>query len=183
MSNGLPNYRTVDNSGACSPGNIGPRSINPFGTLVHSTGGTDSLSWLITGSAASGNPASANCLIERNGTRHNLTPAGHYPYHAGVSIVTLDRTYTGDAVSQALIGVELEYTDVQSPSYEQIDSLAEYILAEGLVWGWRWPFIIYGHYGVARPLGRRSDPVSMDWGSLTGRLYVRAAAAQTPGLG
>jgi hypothetical protein len=72
--------------------------------------------------------------------------------------------------------------DEQSPTFEQLDSLAELIVERAGHYGWRWPFIILGHYAVARPHGRRSDPVNFDWGWFAGRLYVRAYAGQVPGL-
>lgn len=80
------------------------------------------------------------------------------------------------------MGVELECTQDQAPTFEQYDSLADLIVLYGLIWAWRWPYIIYGHYSVARPIGRRSDPVNFDWGTLMGRLYVRSMAAKVPGL-
>lgn len=160
----------------------GSRSIGARGTLVHTTSGSDSLAWLQGGSAAAGKPASADFLIAREGTQYRITPAGRYAYHAGASQYTLDRLYTGDEVSQVLLGVELECLDNQSPTFQQIDSLAALIVSNAQEWTWRWPFIILGHYAVARPLGRRSDPVNLDFGWLMGRLYVRSVQAHVPGL-
>lgn len=160
----------------------GNRAISPRGTLIHTTSGTDSLQWLQGGSAAAGRPAAADGLIARSGTRYIIVGATRYAYHAGKSYFHWDRDYSGDEVSQILLGVELECLDAEEPTAEQIDSLAEYIVKQGQVWGWRWPYAILGHYAVARPLGRRSDPVNLDWGALMGRLYVRAHAAQVPGL-
>lgn len=85
-------------------------------------------------------------------------------------------------MSELLLGYELEATWAQDVTYEQYDSLAEQIVLDALHYGWRWPFILIGHYGVAIPAGRRSDPWLFDWGSLMGRLYVRAAAASVGGL-
>lgn len=161
----------------------GNRTNSPWGTLIHTTSGSNSLQWLQAGSADAGSPASADALIGRQGTQYLITPAGRFAYHAGrQSIWQFDRVYTGDEVSQALLGIELECLDNQNPTFEQYDSLADLILYFGTVWNWRWPFIILGHYAVARPLGRRSDPLNFDWGWLMGRLYVRALQAGTPGL-
>lgn len=80
------------------------------------------------------------------------------------------------------MGIELEQLDTESPTFGMYDSLGELIVELGEQWAWRWPYIILGHYAVARPLGRRSDPTNFDWGWLLGRLYVRALAAQVPGL-
>jgi len=158
------------------------RSNPAAGTLVHSTSGTDSRNWLQGGSCRAGRPAGADYLIGKQGTRYQLQPHNRYAYHAGISRFTLDRVYANNEVSEKLIGVELEYLDTEQPTFEQYDSLAELIVYIAPIWEWRWPFIILGHYAVARPLGRRSDPVSFDWGWLMGRLYVRAAQAGTPGL-
>lgn len=85
-------------------------------------------------------------------------------------------------MSQLLQGVELECLDTETPTYAQIDSLAQLVVYLAGQYGWRWPFLIYGHYAVARPLGRRSDPVNFDWGGLMGRLYVRSLDAGIAGL-
>jgi len=72
--------------------------------------------------------------------------------------------------------------DNQYPTFAQFDSLAELIVERAGHYGWRWPFIILGHYAVARPQGRRSDPVNTDWGWLIGRVYIRAKTAGVAGL-
>jgi hypothetical protein len=78
--------------------------------------------------------------------------------------------------------VELECLDAQLPTWQQYDSLAELMIFWAGLYNWRWPLVYYGHYAVARPVGRRSDPVNFDWGTLAGRLYIRAWAAKLPGL-
>lgn len=160
----------------------GHRSIGARGALVHTTSGTNSLPWLEGGSADAGSPASAEYLVARNGSQFDLHLDENFAYHAGRSRYELDRQYNNTEVSQVLFGIELECLDEQACTFEQYDSLAAVIVAIAPQWGWRWPFIILGHYAVARPLGRRSDPVNFDWGWLMGRLYVRALAAQIPGL-
>lgn len=158
------------------------RANPPAGCLIHTTSGVDSQQWLTGGSCAQGSPAGADYLIKRSGERLQLQPHNRYAYHAGRSQFTLDRVYRNNEVSEKLIGIELECLDTQEIPFEQYDSLAELIVAIAPLWGWRWPFIILGHYAVARPQGRRSDPVNFDWGWLMGRLYVRAVQAQIPGL-
>jgi hypothetical protein len=100
----------------------------------------------------------------------------------GKSEVWLDRWYRGDAASEILVGWELECLDTQAPTWQQIDSLAEGIVALTPAYGWRWPFVLFGHGGEAIPVGRRSDPRHLDWGALMGRLYVRSLAAGVPGM-
>lgn len=175
-------YGYADLSDSTSLSVCGNRTLSPRGALIHSTSGTNSLKWLQGGSAKAGAPASADYLIRRDGYRYGLTPIGKYAYHAGQSRYTLDRAYINNEVSQVLIGVELEALDQESPTFSQVDSLAELIVQMAPHYGWRWPFIILGHYAVARPLGRRSDPVNFDWGWLMGRIYVRALDALVPGL-
>lgn len=99
-----------------------------------------------------------------------------------MSTLQPDRTYHGNEVSELLVGIELECLDSQLPTYAQYDSLADLIIYLAGLYDWRWPFILYGHYAVARPLGRRSDPVNFDWGELMGRLYLRAKLAGVAGL-
>lgn len=158
------------------------RHDKPRGCLIHTTSGTDSREWLKGGSCAAGTPAGADALIQRDGHQYIFTTPGQFAYHAGNSYWYHEGQLAGDEVSEALVGVELECLDDQAPTYEQYDSLAELVVQYGLIWGWRWPYIVLGHYAVARPIGRRSDPVNFDWGELMGRLYVHALAARVPGL-
>jgi len=180
---GLKHYHNFDNSDGVDARNFGVGRSNIVGTLVHTTSGAHSLDWLRRGSAEAGKPAGADYLIDRNGDRHSLTPGGHYPYHAGKSsLVYNNRLYQGDEVSQLLLGVELENLDTTYCTAEQLDSLAELVMLEGIAFGWRWPYYVLGHYEVARPLGRRSDPQGFLWGDFMGRLYLWASANKTPGL-
>lgn len=156
---------------------------SPIGTLLHTTSGTSSLDWLLHGAAAAGLPASADFLIDRNGTRHTIAPAGVIPYHAGVSVAYLHgRRFVNDQVSAMLIGIEMEQAGEQQVTYEQFDSCAELIVQLSDVFLWQWPYTILGHYEVARPLGRRSDPVNFSWGDFMGRLYYHAKVAGISGL-
>lgn len=177
----MPYDRTNDTAGV-NPCVLGGRHDRPRGVCVHTTGGTSSREWLEGGSCTSGNPAGADALIARDGHQYIITSAKSYAYHAGNSYLYLQGNLNGDEVSEALIGIELECLDDQAPTYEQYDSLAELIVQYASIWAWRFPFIIYGHYSVARPIGRRSDPVNFDWGSFFGRLYVHSLSAEVPGL-
>lgn len=158
------------------------RLNSPRGCLIHTTSGTNSRGWLQGESAKAGRPAGADALIDRSGHQFLLTPPYKFAYHAGASRIVLDKPYEGDALSEILLGIELECLDTERPTFEQYDSLADLICYYALMWGWSWPYIYYGHYGVAQPLGRRSDPVHFDWAALMGRLYVRTKQACIPGL-
>jgi hypothetical protein len=72
--------------------------------------------------------------------------------------------------------------DTEYCTYSQHDSLAALVVELGIDNGWRWPYYLLGHYEVARPLARRSDPQGFLWGDFLGRLYARARAANVPGL-
>jgi N-acetylmuramoyl-L-alanine amidase len=181
--NGLSDYSSLDWSRSNDPANTDLRSSSPIGALIHTTSGTNSLSWLIGGAAASGNPASSNFLIDRNGTQNRLCPSNRYPYHAGKAALSYNnKLYSGDAISELLIGIELECLDNQNCTLYQVDSCADVVVKEGLHWGWQWPYYLLGHYEIARPLGRRSDPQGFPWGDFMGRLYARALANKVPGL-
>jgi N-acetyl-anhydromuramyl-L-alanine amidase AmpD len=159
------------------------RRASPIGALIHSTDGVNSADWLVGGSAVAGKPASANYLIGRKGQRTKLCADERFPYHAGNSRWYYNGVWRADdEVSELLLGYELECSWAESIIYEQYDSLAEQVIVDALRYGWRWPFVILGHYGVAIPAGRRSDPWLFDWGGFMGRLYVRAVAAGIGGL-
>jgi N-acetyl-anhydromuramyl-L-alanine amidase AmpD len=180
---GLPDYSITDVSSTTSAGSYGNRGISPVGTCIHTTSGSDSLDWLTGGAEREGNPASADWLIARDGHRYKITPAGKYAFHAGKSRLDYNgRIYTGNEVSQLLIGVELEALDSELVTWQQIDALAETIVQLSVDWRWRWPYYVRGHYDVARPISRRSDPLGLDWGALMGRLFVRSAAAGIGGM-
>jgi N-acetyl-anhydromuramyl-L-alanine amidase AmpD len=179
----LSRYNYIDDSGGIDPRNIGDRRPSPVGALIHTTFGFNSIDWLLRGAAQSGSPASADYLIDRDGTQHQLTPVGFYPYHAGQSrLIYNNRLYQGDEISALLLGIELECADNQQCTYQQHDSLADLIVHKGIDYGWRWPYYLLGHYEVAIPVGRRSDPLGIDWGSLMGRLYLRAHTIGVGGL-
>lgn len=175
-------YDRRDVSSITSPSVLGTRNVSPAGCLIHTTGGTSSRSWLQGGSALAGTPSSSDALIDRDGTQWLLTPDGRCAYHAGASRVILDRVYHDYELNELLIGIELECLDGQQPTFAQYDSLADLQIFFSFRYKWRWPLITFGHYAVAMPLGRRSDPVGFDWGTWLGRIYYRSAQMRLPGL-
>lgn len=176
-------YGHHDVSSNTNPKLFVARASNPIGACIHTTSGSNSLAYLQGGCLREGRIACADYLIGRDGTRWKICPSNHFPYHAGQSRLTYaNRLYQGDQVSQLLIGVELEQMGEQACTYEQIDSLAELIVQEGIVWNWRWPYYLIGHYEIARPIGRRSDPQGFLWGDFMGRLFWYARRLQVPGL-
>ena len=180
---GLPNYSVTSVSHRLDTRNYGYRGLGARGACVHTTAGLNSLGWLLSGSAKAGRPASADYLIERNGHIYRLTEPEWYAYHAGQARLKFEGvTYTDVQVSELLLGIELECLDNELVTWQQVDALAQVIVQMSVDSDWRWPYYVLGHYEVARPLGRRSDPQGLDWGALMGRLYVRALAANVGGL-
>jgi len=158
-------------------------SVIPSGVLVHTTSGTDSEAWLAGGSANAGRPASCDYLINYDGERVAFLDSGQRPYHAGQSRFNLHGAQlANDEISAALVGVEIEQYGEQLCTWQQLDSLAELIVILAPQYGWRWPFVLLGHYEVAKPVGRRSDPMGFMWGDFMGYLYARSLAANVPGL-
>jgi len=132
--------------------------------MLHTTDGVNSQAYLQGGSAVAGRPASADYLITRSGTVLKLIPHGMMAYHAGV-VLWGDKQDKSNECSRDLIGIEIENNDHtgQVPTVLQHHAVAGVllVLAEHYKWS---PLIVYGHYGLAWPMGRRSDPHAWDWG-------------------
>lgn len=180
--NGLQHYRAIDISGTTLRDAIGRRRTNPVGACIHHTGGSDSRS-ILTGHHGQGEESvSADVLISKTGTRYLCVPEGSYAFGVGEVAATLKQHTANVNVNETLLSAELEYLPLEGPTYEQYDSLAEQITLWALRWAWRWPYVIYGHYGIAYPLGRKYDPYLFDWGSFMGRLLVWSQSASIGGL-
>lgn len=175
-------YPVIDVRATTSPSVTGTRRASPVGTCIHHTDGVNSLAWLQGNSAKAGTPASADVLIRKDGLRYILTGPKQYAYHAGITSNTAKQLFAADNINEALIGIELEYKSLEGPRWEQVDSCAEQLVILALQWDWRWPLVLVGHYGIASPVGRRSDPYGLDWGSLMGRVYYYAKLANLAGL-
>jgi N-acetyl-anhydromuramyl-L-alanine amidase AmpD len=193
--NGDPNEVQIDGSDANRPypyfddsGRADARlsfasNVRPIGTLVHTSSGFDSLDYLLGGCIKEGRIASADFLIDHDGTQHRLCPPGRRPYHAGASIYEINGAImSGDQISASLLGVELEQNGRDLCTWQQHDSLAQLVVDIGILNGWRWPYFNVGHYEVAVPIGRRSDPLGFNWGWFAGYLLTRARAEEVPGL-
>lgn len=141
-----------------------PRGGKPIGLMLHDTDGRNSLDWLLGGSARAGKPASADYLIERSGVVHKLVPRGMMTYHAGTCrwAGTVD---TNGLVSRLLIGIEMECASSAGEVVTDAQTRACAALCKQLAALYNWsPLRAYGHYGLAHPMGRRSDPRGFDWG-------------------
>lgn len=183
MDNAKYDYHTRDSSSRANLRVSAPSGVVPIGTCIHTSFGVSSEAWLLGGSIASGPPASADWLIARDGSRVKLCKEGRRPFHVGQAGYRIRGTYmTGALLNQYLMGIELENAPSEHCTYWQLDSLAELIVSEGIAKRWRWPYYLVGHYELARPTGRRSDPHGFDWGDFMGRLTARAALARIAGV-
>lgn len=179
---GQPVYPVVDLRGTALSDAVGSRGINPVGTCVHHTGGVNSLSTLTGHHGAGEEPVSADVLITKSGQRYLITRDNQWAFGVGKVNDTIQARYEGVNLNEILLSAELEYLPLEGPTYEQYDSLAEQITIWALRWGWRFPYVIFGHYGIASPPGRKYDPYMLDWGELMGRLVVWTRANKVAGL-
>ena len=171
-------YPSVDISGHTHPSNYGVRAMRPIGTGVHTTGSANSIPFLQSDRRATSGISGADYLISREGDRHQLTPSGKFAYHFGKARWNY-LSNDGDLLSKMYIGVELENLNDQMCTWMQMDSLAELIVSVlAPMYSWAFPFDIVGHYEVAVPIGRRSDPLGFNWGQFMGFLYARAKEAK-----
>ncbi len=157
-------YRVQDVSAATLSTLYAPRPKSPIGFLLHTTDGRNSLAWLQGASAAAGKPASADFLITRLGKILRLVPRGAHSYHAGVCRWG-GRIDGANEVSRLFVGIEVENADSagEEPTEMQHRAVAALLLAAASKYGWS-PLRGFGHYGLAYPMGRRSDPHAWDWG-------------------
>lgn len=173
----LTSYSVLDISSTTSPDVVGTRRASPIGACIHTSDGSDSRNWLQGGSARAGTPASADALVRRDGTRYIITTPNQYSYHAGSIAQGAIDGVSQLTVNELLLGIEMECLDAQTPTYPQVDSVAEWLIQQALIYNWGYPLRVWGHYGIAAPGGRRHDPYKLDWAMLWGRVYARAHAA------
>jgi N-acetyl-anhydromuramyl-L-alanine amidase AmpD len=157
-------FEVYDASALCDKTLYEARGDDPDGIMLHTTDGRSSQDWLQGGSRRAGKPASSDFLIARSGKIIRIVPRGQMSYHAGVcrdarGVDTDGRT------SRALIGIEVENADSagETPTSQQHGAVAGLVLAAASFYKWS-PVIMYGHYGLAHPMGRRSDPHAWNWG-------------------
>lgn len=157
-------YHVTDDSAKCDRTLYQGRGLKPIGAMIHTTDGVSSQDWLQRGSRAAGKPASIDYLTTRSGDLIKCVPRGMMSYHAG-------RCWWGgaldnsDRASRDLIGIEVENADskLEVPTPAQHMAVAGLLLRLADHFSWS-PLVIYGHYGLAIPMGRRSDPHGWDWG-------------------
>lgn len=157
-----------------------PAGVRPAVIVLHSTEGAyaGALRWLCH--PASG--ASAHFLVARDGTAAQLVPLDRQAWHAGVSSWR-ERPH----VNRCSIGIEMEHLDGKQDWPEaQLDAVAE--ICRWLMARYGLPYeAIVGHAEVARPRGRKVDPVGFPWEDFRRRLRGEAPCARVgdaviPGL-
>lgn len=157
------------------------RQREPMGAMIHTTDGVNSLEYLLFGSIRDQRYASADYLVSRKGAIHRLAPIGRGAYHAGVCLWG-DHIDRANATSMALVGIEVENADSkgQLPTVDQHRAVAG--LVRELAHAYKWaPLAVYGHYGLAYPMGRRSDPRGWDWGYMFWLMAHAPAITQLAG--
>ena len=170
-------YTFIDVSAATSNEVTARRTLPRKGIVLHETIGDDSLSWLQGGSARAGRPASADYLIDRLGNVYQITRAGYYAYHTGIARWQLQQE-PDRSLNQTFVGIEFE----NNPELGERIQTAQYIAGAWLIRRLMSYFPIdvrnvVGHYQVALPSGRKSDPVTLNWVILTQELILPSVEA------
>lgn len=171
-------YSYRDASSVTSASVTARRRLPRRGIVIHTTMGHDSLGWLQGGSAIVGTPASADFLITRDPNIVRITRPGWYAYHSGLARWNLYSDPDG-SINQGFIGIEIEAAEqlgekITDPQYIALAALMRVLLSTvpiGLT-------DVCGHYACARPPGRKSDPLRLDWAVLTRELLNPSIEAQ-----
>ncbi len=106
----------------------------------------------------------AHYIIMRDGTIFRLVAERDVAFHAGIS--TLPDGTEGAAVNERSLGIELIYTDRETPTTAQINALI--LLLNDIRCRLSIRYIL-GHSDIA-PL-RRSDPWNFDWSKIGGKKW------------
>jgi N-acetylmuramoyl-L-alanine amidase len=136
------------------------RSFGRAGILLHSTEGINSLAWLQGNDPTQVDVASADFLINRLGDIYQLTSRQHHAYHVGVAEwhgLRNDRSL----LNELLVGIEMESHETNQPRYTDLQLISCAALCRRLMAQHLFGVLnIEYHRFVARPIGRRSDPVN-----------------------
>lgn len=176
-------YRDV--SANTVEGLLSPRRFPRRLIVLHETIGVRSLGWLQSGSLAKGSPASCDFLISRVGDIFQIGRPGYYTYHTGTARWQLyqDPDYS---LNMSGVGIELE----NLPSAGQAITSSQYIacgaLCRELIFKHKLRLTnIVGHYEIALPRGRKSDPQTLNWQMLSQEILLsspESASLQFPAV-
>lgn len=146
---------------------LGKRKLKRRGIVIHETIGIDSLAYLQGGSIRDGRRVSADFLIGKTGFIWQITPPGYFAFGSGIARW---RGYQEEdhTINQGFYQVELE----NDPNRNQVIGTSQYI---ALAWLIRrlCTYVpidfrdVIGHYQCALPVGRKTDPISLNWPMLT----------------
>jgi N-acetyl-anhydromuramyl-L-alanine amidase AmpD len=168
-------YRNVSLETRAEMGGV--RRVPRIGIVLHTTMGTNSLDWLQRGSYLAGKTASADYLIDRAGNIFQLTAVGKFAWHAGKSRW---RTYQeSDAtISRGFVGIEFEAKEQDGEKMTNLQYISGAWLVRHLMMQHSIPITnVVGHYMVALPVGRKSDPMHIDWAVFTREMLVPSIEA------
>lgn len=153
-----------------SPELLAKRIQRRRGILLHETIGTNSLSWLQSGSLAGGNPASCDFLITREGDILQIGRPLYYTFHSGKARWNLYQE-PDRSINQGFVGIELENHPGRGEAVTTQQYIACASLMRKLILQHDVPLTnIVGHYAAALPAGRKSDPATLNWAVLTEEL-------------
>ncbi len=122
--------------------------------VLHSTGGSfaSAISWLMNKASQ----VSAHYVVSRAGAVKKLAPLSDVTWHAGKA------EWRGETrVNDISVGIEMEHIDGrQDWPAKQVAAVVALIGALRAVYG---PLPVTSHAYVARPRGRKVDPVGCPW--------------------
>ena len=125
--------------------------------VLHSTGGSfaSAISWLMSRASQ----VSAHYVVSRTGEVRKLAPLSDVTWHAGKA------EWRGETrVNEVSIGVEMEHVDgCQDWPAAQVAAVARLIAGLRAVYG---PLPVTSHAYVARPRGRKQDPLGFPWANV-----------------
>jgi hypothetical protein len=161
---------------------LGEGRTKILGVVLHATAGSDkgAVSWMA-------NPASkASCQvhIDRDGTTVRMVSDERRAWHAGVSqwkgTTDVNSITLGWEIGNLNNGVE-KYTDLQ---YGVLAQMAVHYIRQGLdledFGGPPKDGDFTSHAYVARPIGRKYDPLGFDWGRFRREVKARLAGVPIP---
>lgn len=137
--------------------------------VLHTTDGTDSRNWLSawnrTNPHSEQNQVSIHYLVQRNGNIYKIIDEEKRAWHVGKSQMQ-DGETDGNS---AAIGVEIEHlneADFPEAQLNAVAILVHDIMQRHNIDGKH----VVSHASVARPVGRKIDPVHFDWANFWDRV-------------
>lgn len=147
------------------------RNAQPKGVVMHTTIGTNSLSWLQRGSFLAGTPASCDKLFAHDGTIYTIVGGLEMSYHSGRA-KWLDYSDERGTLNRSHLGYEIESLDnrlgLVTPQ-QYLSAAASYAYDSARfrmldVW-------LCAHAWCALAAGRKQDPKYFDWGRFWGLVW------------